>query len=187
MTPEEYLEFERVSEIRHEFFNGEAFAMTGGSLNHNRISRNIVGKLGNQLEGSSCESFVGDLRVKIQEKEKYTYPDIVVVCGNIEMERIKGVETLLNPTVIIEVLSDSTEAYDRGEKFQHYRLLPSLREYILVSQNHCQVERFVRGDGGIWQILNPCADMERSVSIESIGFELPLSDIYYRVEFETRF
>ena len=183
ITQEEYLELERTSEIKHEYFNGEIFAMTGGSLNHNRISRNIDRKLGNQLEGSPCENFVGDMRVKIQGHEKYTYPDITVVCGNIELEKIKGVETLLNPIVIIEILSESTEAYDRGTKFRHYRLIPSLQEYILVSQDHCLVELYRRGENDIWQILSPCTDMNKSVSIASADCELLLSDIYYRVEF----
>nr|WP_320015515.1 Uma2 family endonuclease [uncultured Desulfobacter sp.] len=183
ITQEEYLELERTSEIKHEYFNGQIFAMTGGSLNHNRISRNIDRKLGNQLEGSPCENFVGDMRVKIQGNEKYTYPDITVVCGNIELEKIKGVETLLNPIVIMEILSESTEAYDRGTKFRHYRLIPSLQEYILVSQDHCLVELYRRGDNDIWQILSPCTDMNKSVSIASADCELLLSDIYYRVEF----
>jgi Uma2 family endonuclease len=123
------------------------------------------------------------MRVKIQGNEKYTYPDITVVCGNIELEKIKGVETLLNPIVIMEILSESTEAYDRGTKFRHYRLIPSLQEYILVSQDHCLVELYRRGDNDIWQILSPCTDMNKSVSIASVDCELLLSDIYYRVEF----
>ncbi len=184
MTPEEYLHIEGISEIRHEFFDGEIFAMTGGSLNHNRIGRNIDRQLGNRLDGSPCENFVGDMRVKIDRLDIYTYPDIAVVCGNIELERIGGLETLLNPTVIIEILSDSTEAYDRGKKFTHYRLIPSLQEYILVSQHSCNVERFIRGNDGIWQILNPCTEMDQTVKIASIDCELLLSDIYYRVEFE---
>ncbi|MBF0202165.1 MAG: Uma2 family endonuclease [Desulfamplus sp.] len=184
MTPDEYLQFERCSEIRHEYFNGEIFAMTGGSLNHNRISRNIVRLLGNELKGSPCENFAGDMRVKIKENGKYTYPDIVVACGNMELENINGVETLLNPMVIMEILSKSTEAYDRGEKFRHFRLIPSLQEYILVSQNCCMIEKYGRGDSGIWQIFNPFTDMDRIVIIDSINCELLMSEIYYRVEFE---
>jgi Uma2 family endonuclease len=185
MTPEEYLEFDSVSDIRHEYSDGEIFAMTGGSLNHNQININIAGQLKNKLTGTPCRPLASDMRVKIEELGKYTYPDIVIVCGNIELEKFKGIETLLNPVAIIEILSDSTEAYDRGKKFTDYRLIPSLREYILVSQNHCNVEQFSRGDRGIWQILNPCTDMERSITIESIGCELLLSDIYELVEFET--
>lgn len=184
MTPEEYLEFDSVSDIRHEYSDGEMFAMTGGSLNHNQININIAGQLKNKLTGTPCRPLASDMRVKVEELGKYTYPDIVIVCGNIELEKNKGLETLLNPVVIIEILSDSTEAYDRGKKFTHYRLIPSLREYLLVAQNHCNVEQFSRADNGIWQILNPCTDMQGSITIESIGCELLLSDIYELVEFE---
>ena len=185
MTPEEYLDFEKSAEIRHEYCHGEIFAMTGGSLNHNQINGNIFNQLKNKLGGSSCRPFASDMRVKIQKIDKYTYPDIVVVCGEIELEKNKGAETLLNPMVVIEILSNSTEAYDRGTKFRHYRLISSLQEYILVSQNNCLVEQYVRSDGGIWQILNPCTDIKQSIRINSIGCELPLSAVYDLVEFET--
>lgn len=184
MTREEYLYFEKTSEIKHEYFDGEIFAMTGASLNHNRISRNIAGELINVLKGSSCENFTGDMRVKVEAIEKYTYPDIAIVCGEIELEDKKGLDTLLNPIVIIEILSDSTEAYDRGDKFYHYRLIPSLREYILVSQKKCQVEKYVRDDdNGVW-LYSSCEGMEHTTIIESIKCKLPLAEIYYRVVFE---
>ncbi|MBF0235632.1 MAG: Uma2 family endonuclease [Desulfamplus sp.] len=181
MTPEEYLDFEKTSEDRHEYFNGEIFAMVGASLNHNRISRNIARRIENQLEGSSCESFSNDLRVKIQQIDKYTYPDVVIVCGNIELEKSGGMETLLNPVVIIEILSDSTELYDRGTKFHHYRLIPSLQEYILVSQHSCLVEKYVKSDEEQW-IYTSYEQMDKIMAIESVKCELILSDIYYRVE-----
>lgn len=183
MAPDEYLEFERSSEIRHEYCEGEIFAMTGGSLNHNQISANIVRELGNQLKNSPCRPFASDMRVKVNEIEKYIYPDVVVVCGDIELEKVMGVETLLNPVVIMEILSISTEAYDRGKKFTHYRLIPTLQEYLLVSQNDCQVEKYTRGDDGGWKYFS-YEDMEQSFKIESIEVELPLSEIYYRVKFE---
>ncbi len=183
MTPEEYLEFERDSEIRHEYFDGEIFSMTGGSLNHNQINGNIFGELRNQLKKSSCRPFASDMRVKINALEKYAYPDIMVICGEIDLEKIKGVETLLNSIVIIEILSTSTEAYDRGKKFMHYRLIPTLQEYILVSQNYCQVEKYIRGDDGGWGYF-PYESMEQILKIVSSNCELPLSEIYYRVEFE---
>jgi len=181
MTPEEYLELERVSEIKHEYFAGEIFAMVGASLNHNQISGNIFGELRNKLKQSACRPFVNDLRVKVQEIDKYTYPDIVVVCGDIELEKESGMETLLNPVVIIEVLSDSTEAYDRGTKFHHYQLINSLQEYILVSQHSCLVEKFTRCNGGEWIYLS-YDNMEKTITIEAVKCELMLSDIYYRVE-----
>ena len=175
MSPEEYLAFEKNSEIKHEFFDGEIFAMTGASLNHNRISRSIERELGVLLKGSSCENLSGDMRVKIQAKEQYTYPDILIACDEILLEKINGVETLLNPIVIIEILSDSTEAYDRGKKFSSYRLISSLREYVLVSQNHCQVEKFIRGDDS-WRYFS-YEDMNQSITIDSVDAELLLSEI----------
>ncbi len=183
MSPDEYLEFERASEIKHEYFNGEIFAMTGAKVNHNRIGSNINRHLGNQLADRPCDIFLSDMRVKVQSINKYTYPDIVVVCGDLELEDQKF-DTLLNPIIIIEILSNSTELYDRGKKFLHYRLIPSLKEYILVSQYHCQIEKFVRGDDGIWRLFDPHTDMEESIKIDAIDCELLLSDIYNRVEFE---
>ena len=183
MTTEQYLEFERNSEIRHEYFDGEIYAMTGGSLNHNQIGANIVRELGNQLKNSPCGPFASDMRVKVDELEKYMYPDIVVVCGDIEMEKAMGVETLLNPVVIVEILSKSTEAYDRGKKFAHYRLLPTFNEYLLVSQDYCQVEKYIRCDDGGWKYFS-YENMGQALKFESIECELPLSEIYYRVDFE---
>jgi len=183
MTTEEYLKFERVSQIRHEYYNGEIFAMTGAKVNHNRIASNINRVLGNQLAGKSCDVFLSDMRVKVQRVDKYTYPDVVVVCDDLELEDEKF-DTLLNPVLIIEILSDSTELYDRGEKFAHYRLIPSLQEYILVSQYHCKVEKFIRGDDGIWRIFDPYTDIDTKIKLESIDCRLLLSEIYHRVEFE---
>jgi len=183
MTAEEYLKFERASEIRHEYYDGEIFAMTGAKVNHNRIGSNINRFLGNQLADRSCDVFLSDMRVKVQRIDKYTYPDVVVVCGDLELEDEKF-DTLLNPVVIIEILSNSTELYDRGEKFAHYRLIPSLQEYILVSQYHCKVEKFIRGDDGIWRILDPYTNIDTKIKLESIDCRLLLSEIYHRVEFE---
>lgn len=183
ITLKDYLEVERTSAIRHEYVDGEIFAMTGASLNHNRVNGNMFNEIKNQLKISPCDAFASDMRVKVNELETYTYPDIVVVCGDIELEKIKGLETLVNPDVIFEILSDSTEAYDRGKKFQHYRFLPSLQEYILVAQHHCLVEKYVRSDDGSWRYFT-YETMEQTITIESIQCEVLLSDVYYRVEFE---
>ncbi|SLM28593.1 conserved hypothetical protein [Desulfamplus magnetovallimortis] len=183
MMPEEYLEFDKNSEIRHEYFDGEIFAMTGASLDHNQLNHNINRILGNQLLDGNCRVFASDMRVKVEKIDKYTYPDISVVCGAIELEMVKGVETILNPVVIIEILSDSTEAYDRGQKFTHYRLMPSLKEYLLVSQSNCQVEKFLRKKDGSWNMTS-YDDLKQSIKIESIGCELLLSDIYRWVSFK---
>ncbi|WP_319574730.1 Uma2 family endonuclease [uncultured Desulfobacter sp.] len=183
MTTEEYLKFERASETRHEYYDGEIFAMTGTKVNHNRIGSNINRFLGNQLADRACDVFLSDMRVKIQEVDKYTYPDVVIVCGDLELEDEKF-DTLLNPIVIIEILSNSTELYDRGEKFAHYRLIPSLQEYILVSQYHCKVEKFIRGEDGIWRIFDPYTKIDTEIKLEAIDCRLLLSEIYHRVEFE---
>lgn len=183
MSTEEYLELERVSEVKHEYFDGEIFAMVGASLNHNQISGNIFGVLWSQLKQSPCRPFVNDLRVKVQQLDKYTYPDIVVACGDIELEKVNGMETLLNPIVIIEVLSDSTESYDRGTKFHHYQLIKSLQEYILVSQYSCLIEKFIRCNGNVWKYLS-YDNVEKPVLIEAVKCELRLTDVYQGIEWE---
>ena len=182
MTPEAYLAFEKRSDIKHEYFDGEMFAMAGATPNHNRIQQNLSGILWSQRENSGCDTFLSDQRVKIEAAGNYTYPDLSIACGESEFD---SDDCLLNPTVIIEILSKSSEAFDRGDKFAHYRMIPALREYILVSQYSCKVERFIRADNGIWQILNPYTDMQSPIIIEAIACELLLADIYYRVAFET--
>jgi len=181
MTPMEYLEFEKKSELKHEYFDGEVFAMVGATLNHNRIARNLTGLLWHRLSGTPCEVFASDMRVKIAAIEKYAYPDIVIVCDQIEMEDA-GLDCVLNPLVIIEILSDSTEAYDRGQKFIHYQLIDSFQEYILISQHGCDVVKYVRNRNDANWIYSSYADISQVITIESIDSELRLSDIYHRVE-----
>jgi len=142
MSESEYLEFERKNETKHEFMDGEVFAMTGASRAHNLISIQTAALLINQLRGKNCEVYAADMRVKISSK-KYLYPDVSVVCGEVQLSDDKF-DNLLNPTVIIEVLSDTTEAYDRGTKFQNYRKLESLQEYVLIAQDKPYIERYMR-------------------------------------------
>ncbi len=184
MTPEEYLAFERNSEVRHEYFDGELFAMVGATKSHNLININIAGELRNRFvaDDSACRVFSNDMRVGIQETGQYTYPDIAVVCGDIDFEDRK-LDTLLNPVIIVEILSSSTEAFDRGDKFAFYRRIPSLREYVLVSQKKCRVEKYMRSDDGGW-IYFSYEDVEQTMKIESIHCELSLSEIYRWVDFE---
>jgi len=182
--PEEYLTVERKSEIRHEYLDGEVFAMAGASREHNQISANIVRVLGNQLLERPCSVFSSDMKVKIREIEKYTYPDIVVVCGEEAFEDENN-DVLLNPVVIMEILSDSTEAYDRGDKFAHYQLLGSLAEYLLISQYSCRVERFARRDDATW-IYSKYQNLEDVVVIEAAGCQLPVSGIYGKVRLDER-
>lgn len=185
MTPAEYLEMERTSlDIKHEFYGGEVFAMVGAGRNHNRINVNLTKKLGINFETNSahCEVFSNDMRVKIENG--YVYPDLVISCGNAEFED-NEFDTLTNPVVIIEILSDSTEAFDRGDKFEYYKAIPTLQEYILVSPKKIWVGQFIRKDGGKWE-YGSYQGADHIFKIESINCQLPLSELYLNVEFDPK-
>lgn len=177
-TAEEYLTLERNTLYKSEFHDSEIFAMTGASRTHNLIVFNIAGELRTQLKNRPCEAYIADMRVKAAKARSYHYPDIAVVCGTPEFEDAH-VDTLLNPTLLIEVLSPSTEAYDRGGKFAHYRKITSLCEYVLVTQDQFSVERYVR-QGDVW-ILTEAVDIEATVTLESIGCSLKLREVYDKV------
>ncbi|MBE7467967.1 MAG: Uma2 family endonuclease [Anaerolineae bacterium] len=182
-SPEEYLALEETAEYRSEYYRGEIFAMAGGSANHNRIAGNIYLELRETLEGKSCEAFITDMRLHIKKNSLYTYPDVMVVCGRIEY--IKGrTDTLTNPVVIIEVLSDSTQAYDRGAKFELYRAIESLQDYVLVDQARVHVEYFHKLEDGRW-LLEEFNELEAVLRLEAVNVELPLSRVYQRVEWES--
>ena len=181
LTPQEYLEIERKAEFRSECYQGEMFAMAGASETHTMLSDNIIVLLVPKLRGGPCRAYSQNMRVQVGNTGLYTYPDIVVGCG--ERKFLDGHrDTLLNPTLIIKVLSPSTEAYDRGKKFTHYRSIESLQEYVLVSQDHVQVERYRRQPNGEWS-LAALDRPEDSVNFESLSCELRLSDIYEDVKF----
>ncbi|HEX8231344.1 MAG TPA: Uma2 family endonuclease [Chloroflexia bacterium] len=182
-SPEQYLALERKAQSRSEYVNGGIYAMSGASREHNLISLNIAGELRAQLRGQPCEVYISDMRVKVSATGMYTYPDVVAVCSEPVFEDAQ-VDTLTNPTVIVEVLSPSTEGYDRGEKFAHYRRLESLQEYVLVAQDKVRVEHFVRLDdtSGQW-VLTEISEPGGTLHLTSIGCELSLRDIYDRVEF----
>jgi Uma2 family endonuclease len=182
LTPEEYLSLERMAEYKSEYSDGEMYAMSGASREHNRITVNLVRVIGNQLQGCPCEPFSGDMRVRIPYPRSYVYPDLAAVCEDAEFED-EGLDTLLNPVLIIEVLSSSTERYDRGAKFGLYRRIESLREYVLVSQETAHIERFVKREEG-W-VLSDTEGLEATLRLETVGCELALSDIYDRVTFPT--
>jgi len=184
MTPEEYLEFEKTSEFRHEYFDGEIFAMTGAKRNHNLIGFNIAGELRGQIKGTPCRGFLSDQRVKIQGIDKYVYPDLTFACGDIEFLEYE-LDSLVNPVVIVEILSDSTELYDRVLKFEHYQLIDSLQEYILVSQHRPRVEKYERNREDNTWILSSYTKMDHVIKINSINCELLLSDVYFEIEFTT--
>lgn len=180
MNVEEYLAFERRSKIRHEYIDGEVFAMAGSKRNHSLIASNAGTELAIQLRNKNCEVHFGDLRVEAGETT-YVYPDVTVICGEVRL--VPNIfDTLENPTVICEVLSKSTEARDRGEKSKSYRRLESLTDYVLISQNKMSVEHYVRQADGFWKLYEYTEPNEKIV-FESIGCELTLDEIYRRVEF----
>jgi Uma2 family endonuclease len=179
LTPQEYLAAERATEIKSEYFNGEMFAMSGASRKHNLIVTNIVVGLGQQTKGRPCEVYSSDMRVKVSATGLYTYPDVVVVCGEPKFEDAH-VDTLLNPTLLVEVLSASTAAYDRGQKFAHYRGIESLSEYVLVSQDECRVEHFVKQSDRQW-LQTIVLSLDAEVNLPGTQGVLRLREIYDRV------
>ena len=181
-TVEDYLAFESSSEIRNEYISGRIVAMTGASREHNLINGNISSELRNQLRGKPCETYSNDMRVETKAFDYY-YPDTLVVCGEPEIVIRQGVDTLLNPTVIIEVLSKRTELKDRGDKFIEYRGLESLKDYILVSQNKMRVEHYTRQPNDEWILHRDLTSPTEKLAIESIGCEILLSAVYERVKF----
>lgn len=181
LTPEEYLAFERKATTKNEYLNGQIVAMSGASFVHNFITMNIANQLYNQLRGGKCQVATSDMRVKVTQTESYFYPDVVVVCGE-PLSEDNTFDTLLNPTVIVEVLSPSTETYDRGEKFAHYKQVESLKEYILVSQDRARVEHYLRQESK-W-LQNEFLKLDDVMPLISIECELPLQDIYTRIEFD---
>nr|WP_080803754.1 Uma2 family endonuclease [Desulfamplus magnetovallimortis] len=183
MTPDEYLELEENSDTKHEYFHGEVFAMVGARKNHNIISFNISRELGNQIKKTPCMGFGNDQRVKI-DADKYVYPDIVVACDEIIFLEDE-LDSLINPVLIMEILSNSTEIFDRGDKFQYYQSIDSLKEYILVSQHKCLVEQFVRNKENHTWTYTAYPNIDQTLSLESVKCDLPLSEIYYRVDFDT--
>jgi Uma2 family endonuclease len=180
ITPEEYLRIERHADVKHEFLNGEMFAMSGASPTHVMIAANIVAALHPQLRHKSCSVYSTDLRVKVKASGLYTYPDVVVACGNLEFDdEIR--DTVLNPTLIMEVLSESTKDCDRGGKFEHYRKLESLREYVLVAQDECHVEHFVRQPDDRW-LLSETNNQDDILTLGSISCQLNVRDVYEKVD-----
>lgn len=179
LTEEEYLAIERRAEFRSEFFGGEMFAMSGASRKHNRIVTNLVSALDNQLRERPCNVYSNDMRVKIPATGLYTYPDVVVTCGEEEFAD-EEFDILLNPEVIIEVLSDSTEAYDRGKKFEHYQSIESLSTYVLAAQSASRVEKYVRQESGAW-LYTEAHEGDAVVRLEEILCELKLEDVYAKV------
>ena len=181
LTEAEYLVFERAAEFQHEFHRGEIFAMAGASESHNMIKAALASGLLVQLRGKAYRVYSTDMRVRASLSKTYTYPDIVVACPPIEFLDDKR-DTLLNPQVVIEVLSPSTEAYDRGRKFDFYREAPSLQQYVLVSQDSQRAVSYIRQSDGVAWLMVPLDDASASIEFPSLGVSVPLTEIYRDVE-----
>ncbi len=182
-TPEEYLRREYDAQEKHQYYHGEIYAMAGGTAEHSFIIANLTGELHSRLKGGRCRVFDSNLRVRIPRTTLYTYPDVGVICGEIDFDPLdKRRTTLLNPSLLVEVLSPSTEAWDRGEKLQSYIQIESLREYVLVSSQTASVETFLRQADGTW-LYTPTRPPAAAAKLQSLNIELPFADIYAGVTF----
>lgn len=178
-THDEYLAMEELSETKHEYFKGQIFAMSGGSVNHSRIAVNVMVELGSGLQSTTCETFNSDLRIYVKAHDLFTYPDISVICGRPDFFNNRT-DTITNPIVIFEVLSPSTKDYDRGQKFEFYRSIPSLRDYVIIQQEKVTIEHHHKVGLNRW-LLTEYANLDETLVIESINFALPIRRIYARV------
>jgi len=180
LTPEQYLEIEREAEFKSEYFNGEMFAMAGAKEAHNLLTASVVGALYAQRRSGPCRIYTNDMRVRVSATGLYTYPDVIVACGERHFLDDRR-DTLLNPKLIVEVLSPTTEAYDRGRKFEHYKTIESLAEYLLISSDRVHVDLFRRQPDGDW-LLKSAGRIEEVLDLSSIGCRLSLADLYEQVE-----
>lgn len=180
LTPEEYLGIEREAETKSEYYAGEMFAMAGASREHNLITANVLAGIHRCFAGRSCEVYQSDMRVKVSATGLYTYPDVIAVCGEARFEDEEQ-DTLLNPLVLVEVLSESTEGYDRGTKSEHYRRIESLSEYVLIAQDKYHVEHFVRQADSTW-LLWETDDSAAVLELRAIQCELTVAEIYDKVD-----
>ena len=182
LTPQEYLRIERDAEYRSEYYQGEMFAMAGGTRRHSQVAACIIRVLGNRLLGKGCQIYTSDLKVRTEPNGLYTYPDVTIVCGKpIQMEDEPHV--IVNPKILFEVLSPSTEAHDRGFKFHQYKHIESLTEYVLVSQSEALVEWFSREAGQPWTKYSEARGLNGILVLASLGIEVPLAEIYQDVDF----
>ena len=182
LTEAEYLAIERAAEFRSEFYNGEMFAMAGAKYPHNRIKDNLALQIGAQLAGEPCFPLISDMRVKVVKTGLLTYPDILIVCGDPEFPDAETTDVLLNPSVIVEVLSPPTEKYDRGPKFRQYQLIESLKEIVLVSQDEPVIERFVRQSSDSWEFTNTTGP-ENEFAFGTVPVRVPMAAISAGITF----
>jgi Uma2 family endonuclease len=185
-TLEEFLALERESDTRYEYWDGQIFCMSGASAAHNRIAGNVFGELRAQLKGRSCEAFNSDQRVKVPAAPPYRYPDVSVVCGEPQFEDVQGLDVLVNPALLVEVLSETTEKYDRETKFTYYKSIPDFREYLLIAQDRVSVTHYVSEPDGSWTGTE-IPDLALSLHLPAVDCTLALESIYERVKLpETR-
>ncbi len=182
LTPEQYLEIERKAEYKSEYFQGEMFAMAGASEEHVVATANVVTILNTQFRGRGCRVYTSDMRVYIPASGSYTYPDVTAVCGERKFQDARTPDVLLNPVLIVEVLSPSTEAYDRGRKFEQYQSIGSLRQYVLIASDRVHIDLYTRQSENVWTFLS-AGRLEDTLDLDSIGCRLPLSDVYNNVDF----
>lgn len=181
-TLEEYFELELSSEEKYEYFDGEVFNMSGGSPDHERIVSNILVGLRIALRGRPCSVFPSNLRVKVPTAPPYRYPDLTALCDAPRYEKLGGIEALTNPSLLVEVLSSSTEAYDRGDKFTNYKSIESLSEYLLVAQHRPHITHYSKTNDGRWS-YEEINGLDGSIALVALGCELELREVYEDVEF----
>jgi Uma2 family endonuclease len=180
-TIEEYIELDKNSEERLEYFGGQVVSMSGGSLSHNRIAGNALFGLRNRFGSRECEALAADMRIKVPKAPPYRYADAVVVCGAPIIETIQGLDVLVNPSLIVEILSESTEAYDRGNKFRAYQSIETFKEYLLIAQDRPYVTHYRRQPDGQW-LRSDIEGLDRELELITIGASIPLSELYINVD-----
>jgi Uma2 family endonuclease len=179
MSPQEYLKWEKTQELRYEYIDGEVFAMTGGTIPHNRIAGNLYIILDNFLEDKDCNVYISDVKAQVTPSGPYHYPDVMVSCDEEDKDAI---DMIRHPCLIVEVLSPSTEAFDRGKKFTRYRQSTTLQEYVLIESDEIAVECFRKNDEGLW-VLHTYGEGD-TLTLESVGISIPVEKLYRRVRFD---
>jgi Uma2 family endonuclease len=182
-TLDEYLALERESEVKYEYWDGEIFAMSGGTLAHDQIMGNMFNALREKLQGRDCRLFTNNMQIKVPAAPPYRYADGSVVCGTVEVERFNGSDLLLNPLLLYEVLSPTTEAFDRGDKFTYYKSIPTFREYLLIAQHRTHITHYVKQADATWG-YEEANDLRRNIHLATLDCDLAMGALYMGVSFE---